>query len=294
MPLNLQTFKTRALTAIVFVVVMLLGLTFNYWSFVALFMLINMGCWFEYQKLVGLINDDYYNISFFHKVVIIICGCGIVLGNVASNYNWFNIPVANIGKWIVIVCFVALPLKEVVLSKKNNIRVLSLSFLGLAYISLSCCLMIDLRNFNYLNGIFVGRNAANDFLIPIILIASIWINDTMAYIVGSLIGKTPLSKISPKKTWEGTIGGAVLAILIVTLVVYFFISNQTKFVLQTMGIASIAAVFGTLGDLLESKLKRVANVKDSGSIMPGHGGFLDRFDSLLVATPIVWLFLKIW
>ena len=108
----------------------------------------------------------------------------------------------------------------------------------------------------------------------------------MAYIVGSLIGKTPFSKISPKKTWEGTVGGAILAVLVVGLVAW---SLDMDF-MQSSIIALIASIAGTAGDLFESKLKRLAGVKDSGNLMPGHGGFLDRFDSLLIATPFVWLY----
>lgn len=121
-----------------------------------------------------------------------------------------------------------------------------------------------------------------------LLIASIWINDTMAYIVGSFIGKTPLSPISPKKTWEGTIGGAILCIVVVTTVGYIVL-GMTEYI-SLIVVSGIAAVMGTLGDLLESKLKRMAGIKDSGSFMPGHGGFLDRFDSLLLATPFVWVY----
>lgn len=109
----------------------------------------------------------------------------------------------------------------------------------------------------------------------------------MAYIVGSLIGKTPLSAISPKKTWEGTIGGIILCITAITTIAW----NSKLFTIKDwIVISAICAVFGTIGDLLQSKLKRMANVKDSGSLMPGHGGFLDRFDSLLLATPFVWLY----
>ena len=129
------------------------------------------------------------------------------------------------------------------------------------------------------------------YLLPIILIASIWINDTMAYIVGSFIGKTPLSSISPKKTVEGTAGGAVLAVVAVTLgCKYLFHIDNVKLLLI---ISATAAIVGTLGDLLESKLKRMAGIKDSGQIMPGHGGFLDRFDSLLLAMPFVWLLIEV-
>jgi phosphatidate cytidylyltransferase len=288
--LNIQTLKTRALTAVIFVIVMLCGLLINYWSFFILFSVIHFGCWFEYQKLMGLIDKDYSNISAFHKYAIMLCGYGFMLWNVHEKLQPFGIPVSEIGKWMVIAIAVVLPVKEIVLSKKNNVKVLGFSVVGLAYISLSWGLMMGLRN----KGIaFKGSMLFLDFgfVTPIILIASIWINDTMAYIVGSLIGKTPLTKISPKKTWEGTIGGAVLVIALVTTICYFFVSKHNIFIV--IGVATIAAIIGTLGDLLESKLKRMANVKDSGSFMPGHGGFLDRFDSLLLATPFVWLFLWI-
>jgi phosphatidate cytidylyltransferase len=165
-------------------------------------------------------------------------------------------------------------------------------FFGLPYISLPICLLIDIR----MNWSGVAVSPTTGILLPLLIIFSIWINDTMAYLVGSLIGKTPFSPISPKKTWEGTIGGALLCILLIgfgfpVVAEHFLppIQHQNYFI-----IASLCAIFGTAGDLLESKLKRMANIKDSGAIMPGHGGFLDRFDSLLVATPFVWLFLKLF
>ena len=127
-------------------------------------------------------------------------------------------------------------------------------------------------------------------ILPCAVILSIWINDTMAYIVGSLIGKTPFSKISPKKTWEGTIGGGIMCILIMGLLGYLLPAAHVLPLQNWIGIAVICAVFAPIGDLLESKLKRMAGLKDSGSFMPGHGGFLDRFDSLLLSLPFVWLY----
>jgi phosphatidate cytidylyltransferase len=113
----------------------------------------------------------------------------------------------------------------------------------------------------------------------------------MAYIVGSFIGKTPLSLVSPKKTWEGTIGGALLAVVAVVLLGREFtnLSYQTLII-----VSATAAITGTIGDLIESKFKRMAGVKDSGNILPGHGGFFDRFDSLLLAGPSVWLMLTLF
>jgi phosphatidate cytidylyltransferase len=160
------------------------------------------------------------------------------------------------------------------------------SLLGLLYITLPVILIIIIRpnNFNGFNDNFLK-------IIPCGIVFSIWINDTMAYIVGSFIGKTPLSSISPKTTREGTIGGIILCVIVITLIGYF-----TKYysVFDWIFISLFCAVFGTLGDLLESKLKRMANVKDSGSLMPGHGGFLDRFDSMLVAIPFVFVYYSLF
>jgi phosphatidate cytidylyltransferase len=162
----------------------------------------------------------------------------------------------------------------------DNYKLKSLS--GLLYITLPVVLVIWMRvnNFNFKSDNYLK-------VIPCGIVFSIWINDTMAYIVGSFIGKTPLSSISPKKTREGTFGGIVLCVLVITLIGYF-----TSFysVADWIIISLFCGIFGTLGDLLESKLKRMANVKDSGSLMPGHGGFLDRFDSMLVAIPFVFVY----
>ena len=131
-------------------------------------------------------------------------------------------------------------------------------------------------------------------LLPIIIILAIWTNDTMAYIAGSLIGKTPFSPISPKKTWEGTIGGIVLCTLVMTILGYLLPIGQALALKHWVAFAAIAAITGTIGDLFESKLKRNAGVKDSGTFMPGHGGFLDRFDSLLFAAPAIWMYVQIF
>ncbi|TDH18356.1 phosphatidate cytidylyltransferase [Segetibacter sp. 3557_3] len=288
MAFNFKTFKTRALTAVVFVAIMLTGLLWNHWTFFLLFTIIHFGCWFEYQKLVGLIDKEYRDITPFHKYGVMIAGWAIMLFMTNNAFQVANITLHEIGWFILLVCGVVLPLTEVLFTKNFNIRSIGYSAFGLIYLSLSWAMMIGLRTHGML---FTDSLLSLDlgWIIPVLLISAIWINDTMAYIVGSFIGKTPLSAISPKKTWEGTIGGAVLAIATVTLVSYSLIS--TADITSIIIISAIAAVIGTLGDLLESKLKRMAGVKDSGQIMPGHGGFLDRFDSLVLATPFVWLYI---
>ena len=217
--LNIQTFKTRSLTAIIFVMVMFIGLFIHVYLFLALFTLIMFGCLFEFSKIVKIIHPKKY--------------------------------------------FLYLPI-------------------AFFYIIIPIILLLDLGT----NGI--EANTKYSPLLPCAILFSIWINDTSAYLVGSFIGKTPFSKISPKKTWEGTIGGALLCILIIALLGKFIPIAQKINVIHWISIATLCAVFGTIGDLIESKLKRMANIKDSGSFMPGHGGFLDRFDSLLIATPFVW------
>ncbi len=291
MALNLSTLRTRSLTAIFFVAIMLGGLLYNYWSFFILFSIIHFGCWIEYQKLVGLIDEGYKQKSNLHKYIVMIGGWGFMLFMTHEKLDFTTLDLQEIGMWMMIITAILIPLIELFLTQTNRIKNLIYSLLGLVYISLSCGLMIGLRNQGM---IFKGNSLFVDFgfALPLLLIVSIWINDTMAYFVGSLIGKNPLSSISPKKTWEGTIGGAILCVVVISSLLYFLFDKSLLSL--ALIVSSIAAIFGTFGDLLESKLKRLANVKDSGSFMPGHGGFLDRFDSLLIATPIVWVAIKIF
>lgn len=291
MALNPSIFKTRALTALVFVIVMLTGLLWNQWSFFILFSFIHFGCWVEYQKIITLIDPGYAQISPFHRYGVMIAGWCLMWYFTNEGYHIAGTSFHAIGWWGGLVFLFVLPAGEVLLSRKLNLRNIGYSALGLLYISVSLGLLTHIRTLFYGNIVnFWGR------LLILMIIGSIWINDTMAYIVGSLIGKTPFSKISPKKTWEGTLGGIVLAVVVMGAIGYFlgrYINDgitDWRWVGQWALIAAIASVAGTFGDLLESKLKRMADVKDSGHLMPGHGGFLDRFDSLLVATPFVWLY----
>ena len=151
--------------------------------------------------------------------------------------------------------------------------------------------------FVFITKISFGINDYNPKII-IGLFILIWTNDTFAYIVGKSIGLTKLfEKISPKKTIEGFLGGILFAILAGYLISKYYIKANPEFsdrsILIWTSIAVIVGIAGTIGDLIESKFKRIAGVKDSGSIMPGHGGILDRLDSVIFVAPIIFLFYQI-
>lgn len=151
--------------------------------------------------------------------------------------------------------------------------------------------------FVFITKISFGINDYNPKII-IGLFILIWTNDTFAYLVGKSIGKHKLlERISPKKTIEGFIGGVVFAVFTGFLISKLYIKASPSFsgksILIWTSIALIVGIFGTIGDLIESKFKRIAGIKDSGKIMPGHGGILDRLDSVIFVAPIVYLFYQL-
>lgn len=282
MAFNFQTFRTRATTAIVFVIVMLGGLLWNQWSFLLLFAMIHIGCWIEYRSLIAKIDNRYQHISPIHFYGAIAAGLGFMCWMTGDAYVIGDFVLSEIGFRILLIALTVLVLVKLIKAKMPDWEIIGYTVGGLLYISMSWGLLMNLYHY------FDGNVHEKGWLLPMLIIATIWINDTMAYLVGSFIGKTPFSPISPKKTWEGTVGGAILAIAVVTIAGVYWLELPW---IQLLLITITSAVMGTLGDLLESKLKRMAGVKDSGNFMPGHGGFLDRFDSLLLAVPYVWLVL---
>lgn len=168
--------------------------------------------------------------------------------------------------------------------KGNSLKNASVTLLGLIYVALP---------FSLLNFIILPNTPSASFYPWILtgLLFIIWVYDSMAYVTGSLLGKHKIAaKISPAKSWEGFIGGTVFAVIMGIINAVLF---QEVDMVNWIIIALIAVVFGTLGDFFESKFKRELGIKDSGNIMPGHGGFLDRFDSLLFAAPMVFVWLNI-
>lgn len=283
MGLNSQVFKVRAISAIFFTIIMLAGLLLNQWSFLLLFVIVHFGCWKEYLNLIEKIYNIKFN--FFIKAGLIISGFAIMFSFCGPMYNVNHYTIRENLFLPLLAAGWAILMIGIFQKGIFNLKSLIIGMLGWLYISLSWGMMLSLRQIS-VNALFGDLG----WVIPLVIVISIWMNDTMAYIVGSVIGKTPLSKISPKKTWEGTIGGILLCITIVPLVGAAFNLSIIPLII----LSSITAIVGTFGDLLESKIKRMANVKDSGTMMPGHGGFLDRFDSMLLAVPFIWLYIHLY
>lgn len=288
MAFNWQTFRTRAFTALIFVAVMAAGLLYNEWSFFVLIAIIHFGCWHEYGKLIEKIHK-----TFFHPYIVwgfALIGFHIVLlFSESLQLSYYSVKKSFALSFLL--AGAVLALMGIFKRYKVTGKAIGSLALGLLYISASQALLLHLRlseDIRVLNSGEYLLGQPNGFYISILIIIAIWINDTMAYLVGSAIGRTPFSKISPRKTLEGTIGGMLLCILALVFILKPWFDWRIL-----LGISIIVAVFGTAGDLFESKIKRMAGRKDSGKIMPGHGGFLDRFDSLLIAVPAVWVFLQL-
>lgn len=289
----MTVFQQRATTAIVFAAVMLTGLFLNVWSFHILFLIISTGCVWEFLDMT-LPNDDNKTMR---KVIGASTGFALVALKYYSYIQFLSaaslegpyndsifIPNDNQTINLLLMISFSLLIIELFLKSTSPFNNIALIMLGLIYIALPFSL------FDYAFMKVYGNTYFTPNIIAGILFLT-WTNDSFAYIVGSRIGKTPFFlRISPKKTWEGTIGGAVFCMLTAGIIAQFFTQLS---LIDWVIIGAIVAVFGTIGDLVESLLKRSVGVKDSGSFMPGHGGFLDRFDAFIFCIPFVYFYLSV-
>ena len=273
MALNFKTLGVRALSALFFVALLLGSLLWNYYSFSVFFFIVAMIGLGEFYRLAKKMNAAPYKWTGF------ILGAFIYFNSIKDIFLsgfW-----SDAGKTVVTV-FPFVVLAASLFSKKEQAFKNALFTIGgIIYAVLPFTLMHDLVKSS---GCF-GEGYNPNILLGIILL--IWSNDTFAYLGGSVFGKNKMiERISPGKTWEGTIFG-----VIVTIGSGYIIGHQILGENEKMWIllGLIVPVFATIGDLIESMLKREAGVKDSGNIMPGHGGILDRFDSLIFVSPFVFL-----
>ena len=197
---------------------------------------------------------------------------------------------AGVAKSVVfipyLVTIIYLLITELYLRQKDPIQNWAYTMLSQMYIALP----FSLLNVLAFNATSQGMVAFNT-LLPLSIFVFLWINDSGAYCVGSLLGRHKLfPRISPGKSWEGSIGGAVF-VLAAAWAISEFLDQQMLNTLEWLGLGLTVVVFGTWGDLVESLFKRTLGIKDSGNILPGHGGMLDRFDSSLLAIPAAVVYL---
>lgn len=275
--------KQRAISAVFFVIAMLGGIFGGFIPFLVLFGVVTAGSAWELMKLVFSINDHL----FVRKMIgTVLATVPFVLTGLHFLYPSISLLADNPQPWLFTVIlffpFYILWMMELLLASEKPFTNMGHFLLGLVYVGIPLALLIDIA-------------MVDDQYTPLRVLGILglnWINDTFAYLTGSLIGKTPFfPRISPKKTWEGTLGGIFFTVIIAWGISYYLNVYTPN---QWVAIAASVAIFGTLGDLIESMLKRSVGVKDSGNIMPGHGGFLDRFDSFVFLLPFVWIVLRLF
>ncbi len=189
MAFHWQTFKTRALTAMVFVVLMAVGLFWSRWSFFILFTVIHFGCWLEFQNLVARFNKDYRFITRFHKYGVMLGGWSLMLYFTNSELQLYGIRLNEVGWWTGLIFLFLIPLMIFIESKNFFLKNIGYSFFGLLYISLPLGLLVNLRNR------WIEEDYQLSMTVPLLIIFTLWVNDTLAYVVGWMVGKKMLTAI---------------------------------------------------------------------------------------------------
>lgn len=269
----MRNFYKRALSGLVFVSVLIFSILFSKITFISLFFILMIFCLYEFKNMIQLKSVYPYIIGTFLFIF------GNVLNAEDGPYLLF---IEIIGVLLFLTIF--LTFASILFARKEEVvSHLGKIFLAVIYIVVPFTLMVQIP---YLN---TEYSYVNTTILGVFIL--IWTNDTFAFLVGKNFGKHKLlERISPNKTIEGFIGGMVF-----TFIASYILSNwfTSLSVIQWFVIAGIVSIFGVLGDLIESMFKRQAGVKDSSNFIPGHGGFLDRFDSVIFAAPFIFIYLHL-
>lgn len=261
---------TRILVAVLTIPI-LLGL--SYWGgipFLVLILGIGVLAFNEFATMVQ--NKDQY----VNKIV----GILVILVMILNSYF------LSIGfEQLMLFGILALLISELFRNRSSAIQNLGSTLLGIFYVGAFSAAIVSIREF-YTD----SSHYSNGGSIVITIFITLWMTDSAAYFLGSAFGKHKLfPRVSPNKSWEGAIAGFIFAIITTTVLKEFFFTFLTWKDAIVLGF--IIGIFGQIGDLIESLIKRDASVKDSSNIIPGHGGILDRFDSLIFSAPIVYLYM---
>lgn len=285
--MKINNLLTRTLSGAIFVAILISGIIIGYETFLLLMLII-----------IGLTLNEFYQIVKKSNI-----SPNFSLGLIAGLGTFISFFVFALGGYQDVV-FLAFPLliyvgifiSELFRNKSNPFINVAMTLLGVFYIALPFAILNFLVFIQYSN--FDG--VIFDWYYILSLFILVWTNDTFAYLTGMSIGKHKFfERISPKKTWEGIIGGVFFACLMSIGLFYLYphIAPLGKLgfsglsLPEWIGLALVVAIFADLGDLVESMLKRSLGIKDSGNIIPGHGGMLDRFDAILLAAPAAFVYL---
>lgn len=251
----------RTIFGSLFVIVVIGSILLDFWAFFTVMLVTVIIGSQEVSKLMA--KEDNRALKFM----------AVIMGTLFYALSVIFPPFVLINTvWLIIT-----PLLIALFSKKYSFEKVAVScWTAMFFVALPCALMMKMY----------------DKYLIIMLFCLIWINDVFAYLTGMAIGKHKLfERISPKKTIEGSLGGLTMTVVVAFLVNHFWLHIMQDW--KMMGMAMVVVIFGSLGDLCESMMKRQAGVKDSGNVIPGHGGILDRFDATFLAVPFVYCYLML-
>jgi len=277
----MKNFIIRTITAVFFVAA-IVTCFLNPRAMVFLFALVTgMTIW----EFTGLVNEHQPSTT-VNRMISTVAGVYFFLA--MAGYNSGLTPATVFIPYLVSIIY--LMIAELYLKQENPINDWAYTMFSQMYIALPFSLL------NVLAFRSTGIDIQYTYLVPLSVFVFLWINDTGAYICGSLLGKHKLfPRISPGKSWEGSIGGGLLVMAVAVLVWYltekYDVNDIQLNALEWAGLGLVIVIFGTWGDLTESLFKRTLGIKDSGHILPGHGGMLDRVDSSLMAIPAAVVYL---
>jgi len=268
---------TRTITGFLFVISIVAAIYYGPYSSALLFLVVVLLGVDEFYSLVKK-SKHIHPIKYWGGITaLILMGMLIPIAQQNINAKWVVVPISMLFFTFII---------ELYRKKEHPFINIAYTLLGILYVVVPFAMLYHLGYYN--NHTFTSEFSYQLILGYFILL---WANDTGAYLAGKFFGKHKLfERISPKKTWEGSIGGALLSIALAILLAQYFTNiNLTEWII----ISVIIVIFGGIGDLVESMLKRSLGIKDSGKLLPGHGGILDRFDGLLISVPFVYSYLQL-
>lgn len=275
MKYSMKNLLPRILSGSLYIGLIVLGTTGGPWLFAALMALFFILCFIEYISITELSDKLYIALAFLGSAGILYFFSDYLFQQ-QSAFILESLSFAGPILFL-LACYT-------IFFSSNELYIeFGKATIGVIYLAVPFALALTIPQLHYVLGKEV---ITNEILFIFILI---WISDIMAYVIGSLWGKHKLApKISSGKSWEGAIGGFIFTV-IAGYVLEFFIFPESRFNWLIIGL--IVALFAPIGDIVESKLKRMFNTKDSGKLIPGHGGFLDRLDSFIFVIPMVYLYL---